>query len=201
MRGADHMSNLQEGQIGAIILDNTTANLGVIEVRVRAVAQLFNSLDPSPFRERDLDDDAEDFIVTWAQELPRSAPFQIIVHLSPDQVRNAEAQRFTVAIANYFHGRARRFEQEKRELFRAGRRHLWVGMAVLATCLLASHQLSTIGLVQPFSRIIEESLVIVGWVANWKPIDIFLYEWWPIKRRIDLYRRLGDAEIIVRAAT
>lgn len=36
-----------------------------IELRLRHVNQLFNSLDPSPFYEQDLDSDAEEFIVGW----------------------------------------------------------------------------------------------------------------------------------------
>lgn len=31
-----------------------------IEIKVEEVSQLFNTLDPFPFRERDLDKDAED---------------------------------------------------------------------------------------------------------------------------------------------
>lgn len=42
-----------------------------IEVRLRDLGQLFNSLDPSPFLDRDLDAEAEKFIVSWAHELPR----------------------------------------------------------------------------------------------------------------------------------
>ena len=41
-----------------------------ISLKLRDVNQLFNSMDPSPFIEKDLDDDAEEFIVTWAQEFP-----------------------------------------------------------------------------------------------------------------------------------
>lgn len=180
------------------MLEKVSVRRGVIEVRVHEIAQLFNSLDPSPFRERYLDNDAEDFIVTWAQELPRNDPLQIIVHIPLKQARTAEEQRLAVAMTNYFDARSRRFEQEMKELFRTGRRHLWVGITVLTTCLFASQLLSNIALAQPFSRIIEESLIIVGWVANWKPIGIFLYEWWPIKRRINLYRRLSDAEISIQ---
>ena len=36
--------------------------------------QLFNAIDPSPFRERDLDPGAADFIVGWTKDLPASAP-------------------------------------------------------------------------------------------------------------------------------
>jgi hypothetical protein len=51
----------------------------VIEVRVAELRQLFNAIDPSPFRERDLDPRAEEFIVEWARELPRDAPLALRV--------------------------------------------------------------------------------------------------------------------------
>jgi hypothetical protein len=41
-----------------------------IEIRIEKVSQLFHSLDPFPFREKDLDKEAEEFIVSWARELP-----------------------------------------------------------------------------------------------------------------------------------
>jgi hypothetical protein len=43
--------------------------------------QLFNSMDPSPFIEKDLDDDAEEFIVSWAQEFPHNAPVKLRIYL------------------------------------------------------------------------------------------------------------------------
>lgn len=46
----------------------------LIEVHVADLQQLFHSLDPTPFRERDLDPKAEEFIAGWARELdPRQA--------------------------------------------------------------------------------------------------------------------------------
>lgn len=115
-----------------------TPNVGrsVIEGRAREVAQLFNSLDPSPFRERDLDTDAEDFIVSWTRELPQNDELQIVIHLPDAKVRQAEEQRLGVAITNYFEGRAARFQQDINELLRTGRRHLWVGVTVLTACLV-----------------------------------------------------------------
>src|SRR6266545_6709844 len=40
----------------------------LIELRVNNVAQLLHTLDPFPFRGRDLDKEAEEFIVGWARE-------------------------------------------------------------------------------------------------------------------------------------
>jgi hypothetical protein len=45
---------------------------------------------------------------------------------------------------------------------------------------------------------IEESFLILGWVANWRPLEIFLYDWWPITRRRDLYQRLSKAIVEAR---
>ncbi|HEX9126930.1 MAG TPA: hypothetical protein VF948_11040 [Methylomirabilota bacterium] len=37
------------------------------------------------------------------------------------------------------------------------------------------------------SEIVAEGLLIVGWVAMWRPLEIFLYEWWPIHRRCRVF--------------
>lgn len=30
-----------------------------------------------------------------------------------------------------------------------------------------------------------------GWVAMWRPLEVFLYQWWPIRADIRLFERLG----------
>ena len=57
-----------------------------VEVRVEEVIQLFDTLDPFPFRERDLDRDAEEYIVSWAREFPRNHSLRIIIHAPASEV-------------------------------------------------------------------------------------------------------------------
>ena len=45
-----------------------SAKPGRIELRLKELNQLFDSFDPAPFHEKDLDQDAEEFIVSWARE-------------------------------------------------------------------------------------------------------------------------------------
>ena len=171
---------------------------GVIEVRIEELRQLFNSLDPSPFRKRDLDPDAEEHIVGWARELPDDAPLKIVFHLPGAEASKAEERGLRSALSNYFVERAGIADRELRELFRNGRRYLSIGVPLLVMCLVAS-QLARGALGSgPLARALEESLIIVGWVANWKPLETFLYDWWPVTRRRDLYRRLAHAEVEVR---
>jgi hypothetical protein len=56
---------------------------------------LFNSLDPFPFQERDLDKNAEEFIVGWARELPRDQLIHIVLHMPAAEVQKPECRRRT----------------------------------------------------------------------------------------------------------
>jgi len=51
----------------------------LIEIHVAELRQLFNSIDPSPFEEKDLDPKAEEFIVGWAREAPLQAALALRV--------------------------------------------------------------------------------------------------------------------------
>ena len=62
-----------------------------IAIRVRTIMQLFNSLDPSPFRERDLDPHTEEFVVGWARELPRGALFAIVIEMPAEEAARPDA--------------------------------------------------------------------------------------------------------------
>ncbi len=174
---------------------------GAIEIalRARTVGQLFNSFDPSPFREKDLDVGVEEFVTGWVRELPPGAPFAIVVHLPPEEAARPEAAGIGEAFAHYFAYRAEAGEHEQRELFRIGRRSLAIGVVVLIACLVASQLAAALIPNKVAARVVEESLIIVGWVANWRPIEIYLYDWLPIRRRIRLYRRLAAAPVQVKA--
>lgn len=171
-----------------------------IEIRLERVSQLFNMLDPFPFRERDLDADAEEFIVGWARELPRRGPIRILIHLPAEEAGTPQARGAGEAIRNFFGDRAAAVSRELRELIRVGEGMLVIGGAVLALCLFLARSASEALGEGTFSAFVVESLVILGWVANSRPLEIFLYEWWPLVRRRNLFRRLALADVSVVAA-
>jgi hypothetical protein len=180
---------------------SSTKNTGYeITIRVRTIAQLFESLDPSPFRERDLDSHVDEFVVGWVRDLPRGAPFTIIVQLPPEETAKPEARRIAEAFANYFRYRSLASDRDLKELFRVGRRFLPIGLVVLIVCLVLSQVVTNFFGNEMVARVFEQSLIIVGWVANWRPMEIYLYDWLPIRRRIVLFRRIAAAPLEVRSA-
>ena len=169
-----------------------------IEVRIDDIAQLFDTLDPYPFPERDLNRDAEDYIVGWARELSARQPITITIHHPDTKAQFAAFQALKQAMARYFAARVRSAQRDLNELFRIGRYSLAVGVATLLGCLLLAQSTKQFLGGSPIERLAEESFLIMGWVANWRPLEIFLYDWWPIIRRRNLYRRLAAADIIGR---
>src|SRR5215470_9723729 len=164
-----------------------------IELKVDHVSQLFVTLDPFPFRERVLDNDTEEFIVGWARELPRDQPLKVIVHVPEAEATTLKAAELPSAFARYFNDRAEVSELDLKELFRVGWRALAIGLVVLASCIIVGQMITGRVGQGYFGRFVEESLVILAWVANWRPIEILLYDWWPLLRRRNLYLRLAAA--------
>jgi hypothetical protein len=163
----------------------------LIEVRVGELRQLFNAIDPSPFRGRDLDPDAEAFIVESAREARREVPLALVVHLDRAVGPPQEAAALREAVHEYFRYRARVTRQRLRLLFRRGRTSLLIGLAVLAALILLGDLVAGALRGNRLGEILRESLLIGGWVAMWRPLDVFLYDWWPIRAEARLYDRLS----------
>lgn len=173
----------------------TASTEDVIELRVDDIAQLFHTLDPFPFRERSLDREAEEYIVGWARELPANQPIMIVIHFPDTEAQTKVARELSEAFGRYFSDRAAVLQRDLNELFRVGRRSLGTGVPILIACLVSAHLAAGYLVETPFIRLAEESFLILGWVANWRPLEIFLYDWWPLARRRDLYRRLSTATV------
>jgi hypothetical protein len=106
-------------------------------------------------------------------------------------------QIIETAVHNYFAYRGKLNRLEFRHLLKEGRTSLIIGLVFLGACLLTSEWLLR---KQPgsLSIIARESLVIAGWVAMWRPIRIFLYDWWPVLRLGRLYEKLSHMRVEVR---
>jgi hypothetical protein len=168
----------------------------VIDVRVSDIRQLFNSLDPSPFHEKDLDRDAEEFIVGWADEAPPRAQLELLVRLPRDKVELADKSDLARAMANYFSYRAAASRRRIRFQLREGRSALVIGLLFLVACM-ALRQFAGSMEQQGLRQVLQEGLVILGWVAMWRPLQIFLYDWWPVRHHARLYTRLASMPVKV----
>ena len=178
--------------------DPLPAKCAVIEVHVAELKQLFNSIDPSPFRHRDLDPKAEEFIVGWAKDLPRDARLALVVDLDRPAGLPDEAAVLRDAIHEFFLQRGVAFRQRLRDLLRVGRTSLIIGLVVLAGAIALGDFLASLLKSSRIGEIFRESLTIGGWVSMWRPLEIFLYDWWPIRNEARLSDRLAVMPVRIR---
>ncbi|HKW49195.1 MAG TPA: hypothetical protein VJN70_17205 [Gemmatimonadaceae bacterium] len=61
---------------------------------------------------------------------------------------------------------------------------------MFAACLGLGEVLATV-LRSGVGNLLRESLAIGGWVALWRPMKIFLYDWWPIRDEVSRFDRLA----------
>lgn len=154
-------------------------------------------MDPSPFNEKDLDGDAEAFIESWAGEFPLEEPVTLVVYLAecPDPV--AAQEMIEVAVRHHFADRGRLNRLAFRRLMHDGRRTLIIGLVFLVSCLAASQSLGRQSNGTILSAV-RESLTIAGWVAMWRPMEIYLYDWWPLRRLGRICDKLSQITVEVR---
>jgi hypothetical protein len=170
--------------------DPLPPNCQLIEVHVSELKQLFNAIDPSPFRERDLDPDAEEFITDWAREASPEATFGLAVYLDRPAGLANEPAELREAIHGFFRHRAEVSRRRLRELFRRGRTSLAIGACALAVSVAGGNLVASFFNTH-LAEILKESLLIGGWVAMWRPMEVFLYDWWPIRAEATLADRLS----------
>ena len=166
-----------------------------IRLKLRDVHQLFNSMDPSPFIEKDLDSDAEEFIVGWAQEFPAGDPLRLHIYLEQWPAEDPK-EMIKTAVHNYFAHRAELTDLEFKRLLQQGRISLVIGLVFLSVCLIISNVLLSRE-AGTWVAVARESLTIAGWVAMWRPMQIYLYDWWPLRRRGRIYEKLSHMPVEV----
>jgi hypothetical protein len=170
----------------------------VIEVHVGELKQLFNAIDPSPFRDKDLDPKADEFIVGWAKDLHCDATLALVVDLGREAGLPDEAAVLRDAIHEFFSQRAQAYRRRLRELFRVGRTSLVIGLVALSSAIALGDFLAALMKGSRIGAIIRESFTIGGWVSMWRPLQIFLYDWWPIRDEARLYDRLAAMPVRIR---
>ena len=166
-----------------------------LRLYLKETAQLFNSMDPAPFRERDLDPKAEEYIVEWAREAPARAPLALAIILGRPTAASDDAATLADAVHEYFRQRAVATRARLRWLFRGGRISLLIGLAFVGFTVVVGDYISGIVDKASYGRMIVDALVIGAWVALWRPLEIFLYDWWPIRAEARLYDRLGEMDV------
>jgi hypothetical protein len=162
---------------------------------VQKLQDLFNAIDPSPFRSRDLDADVERFIVSWARESHGKKQLALSVHVEREPSAPDALTLLRDSVRAYFSERAAASRRRLRQLLRVGRTSLFIGLFCLSISVVLSQLLESVVTGFHPGGLLRESVLIGGWVAMWRPLEIFLYDWWPIRDEAKLFDRLSEMPV------
>lgn len=123
-------------------------------------------------------------------------PLRLLIHLRADQLPEP-GHDIGEAIHNYFAYREENERRRLRFLFRDGRIALATGLVFLFCCMLLRELAFSFGR-DSWSDLAAEGMLIIGWVAMWRPLEIFLYEWVPIRRRCRILAKLKKMPVLVQ---
>ncbi len=172
----------------------------LIEITLKSLHQLFNSFDPAPFYEKDIDPDAEAYIVDAAREINIRKPIKLVIYLPSPDAAAEKARMIQEAIHNYFSYQTQAARRDLRLALQQGRLSLAIGLSFLAACIGLRAMVPFIVRNAVVTDFLQESLLISGWVAMWRPFQVFLYDWWPIRKKIRVMEKLSSLAVEIRPA-
>lgn len=167
-----------------------------VELKLRTPHQLFDERDPSPFRERDLDDDAARYIHESFSDLKDQAEGKLSLVFETMGEFHDRPNVIVEAIHAFYRFELDSKRRQLRKVFRQGVVSLFIGVTFLFMCTTVGKMLASGE--NPLVLLLREGLAVMGWVAMWKPLSVFLYEWWPITDEMNLLGELADVEVEIR---
>lgn len=185
------------GLVGRHRAAQRAASAASVSIHVRNVAQMFNSLDPSPFWDRDLDREAAEFIEEEFGEKLSARSWHLHVHAQEGAAVAADLQ---AAVEHYYERLATSTRHRLRNEMRVGQLALLGGIAIFLLSMTIRGILG--GLMRGGApRLLDEGLIILAWLALWRPAESLVYGWVPLYRKRRLYERLAAVRVSVRTET
>lgn len=167
---------------------------GTIDIRLDRADQLFHSLDPHARWHRHIDERIEEFLIEEARGVARRERIRIRLFVESDEPQAPGRTDVGHALRAHFAYRARVENAKLHDLLWRGVFSLAVGLLVLAGCLKIGPWVGSFTR-EATGNFIDTAFQIIGWAANWRPVEIFLYDWWPIAEDRRLFRRLAGAHV------
>ncbi len=167
-----------------------------IKLQTSSVESLFDKQDPRDIPERNLNADWLEYLFEVMNDKPRNGAINLHITLSsvgPEWDAETLPEVMRAEFKNYDELLRRRLKDN----FRLGRSSLAIALVALAVFILLSEIVHMVG-AGFFERAFEEGFLIIGWVALWRPVEILLYDWWPIRDRRRKVARILAGNIVMK---
>ncbi len=168
-------------------------NKAIIEVNLNRIEDVFEPKDPSPLKQRDLESSLEEYILSSVEEIGESRTGQLKFYFRDE---NQNLDNVESSVRNFFNYRADMAQKKIQRILEIGVKSLVIGLVALITSLFVARYFEK-SQEEFLPKVLSEGAILFGWVSMWKPINIFMYEWWPIYEEYRRLRFLAQVKISV----
>lgn len=151
------------------------------------------------YGKRILNTDAEERIIEEAETVSSRYPIYLKIYLRKHEMSRKD--EIATAIHQHFCYRRKKSERQLKKVLRLGWRSLFISIVIFGVLVSLTIAILKLFPEGRLSLTFREILIILGWVALWRPADILLYDWRPFKREVNLYRRIEQCEVEVVAGS
>jgi hypothetical protein len=125
---------------------------------------------------------------------------QLLLVVRPGVVQRDLACKARRAIDRYCRHKILESKRTLNELLWIGLKALQVGVLFLIICLVLAAAIAGSNVAPgSFGDVLTQGLTIVGWVSLWRPVEILLYEWWPLWREVRVYDYIQRMDVAIQA--
>jgi hypothetical protein len=167
-----------------------------IDLQTDAVDALFHPFDPSPLPRRIVSSEADAYVVERVSSVPDDAPLELRILLPASAA--ARCDDVQEAFRGHYASCAARQRLLLRRHFREAGLMLLKGIVFAVILITIARSIAAFSESLLMSKI-AGGLSLIVWVCLWRPVDMLIYEWRPLKNEVKLRDRL--AEIRVRCIT
>ncbi len=166
----------------------------IIDVQIDHYNDLFNYLDPSPLRRRDLDQDFIAYLEEASLEIPLKFPLELDIHCAFSEELKEREDRIRQGLYTYFEAILLQRDRRIFLLIRTSLLYLVIGGALLLFSYFLSRRLEE----NYFNGILIEGSNIGGWVFAWEALDILAFKTAQLRREKKRILRLENGAINFR---
>jgi hypothetical protein len=162
-----------------------------IHLRLQSLEQLYDTFDPAPFPDKALDRRVEAYLVESAGEHGHAEPVTLVLH-GPARIEECLGD-IGDAIHAHFALASAQAERRHRRRSRIGRIAMLAGLATLGAVLVLRHWLAMAP--PPLGEVLSEGLLILAWVALWRPIETIGFDSWESRIERGILRKLAKVSL------
>ncbi len=173
---------------------NKETNRVIIDVTMDRYLDYFHQWDNSAFKKRDLHPDLAQFFDSCSHEIPLNKKLEIVFSI---EKKREDIQKEHTISSSYRHYYLSNLQYVEHDIFKKIRFSLVV--TVIAAVFISLHYLIKNPINNIYiSRIIEDGILIGGWVFMWEAFHIIAFQTLdPLRRRKELKRFL-EATLIFK---